>query len=500
MAFRFADRVKETTTVTGTGTLNLGGAATGFQTFVAGVGNSNTCAYLITDGTDWEVGIGTVTSGSPDTLSRDTVLASSNGGSKVNWASGNKDVGVVNPALMMGGGTKHVRSVTSDPSPAKTDHGVLYLGDASGGAFTVTLPAVSAVWAGFEVMVAKTDSGANAVTVDGNGAETINGAATRTLDKQHQAERYVCDGLGWRVLGVTRSAPGDFDVGNDLAVGNDATVAGDLAVTGAITGGIALPRSYLSGFQLSNNGADSAHDIDIAPGAARDSADALNLTLAATMTKRIDGNWAEGSGGGGFPTALTLTTDTWYRVFLIGKTDGTTDAGFDTSATAANLLSDASAYSRYRQIGWVRTYTGTGPDLRQVTQVGDLFLYDNPASLTLDHNASVTADTDTTITVTNAPPGTIARLHLYGENIGNEGFHLNAHPTSAATASHSLSAAPLANMGQSGASLSAPNSGFMSVQIDMPLDASGQFKVRSSSNITLRVLAVGWLDRRGRDD
>lgn len=85
MALNFADRVKETTATTGIGTLNLAGAVTQFQTFLAGIGSGNDCYYgLISgNGTDWEVGLGTVTSGSPNTLSRPTILASSNGGSAI---------------------------------------------------------------------------------------------------------------------------------------------------------------------------------------------------------------------------------------------------------------------------------------------------------------------------------------------------------------------------------------------------------------------------------
>ena len=100
MAFQIADRVKETTTTTGTGTLNLGGAVSQFQTFVAGIGNGNETYYSIEDptGTDWEVGIGTVTSGAPDTLSRDTVISSSNGGSLVNFGAGSKVVFSTQPA------------------------------------------------------------------------------------------------------------------------------------------------------------------------------------------------------------------------------------------------------------------------------------------------------------------------------------------------------------------------------------------------------------------
>lgn len=95
MAYAKANRVFETTTTTGTGSLNLAGAATGFQTFVDGIGNGNTCHYEINNGTDWEVGIGTVTAGSPDVLSRDTVIESTNADAKVNWGSGTKNVFVV---------------------------------------------------------------------------------------------------------------------------------------------------------------------------------------------------------------------------------------------------------------------------------------------------------------------------------------------------------------------------------------------------------------------
>ena len=98
MAFVLADRVKETSTTTGTGTITLAGAQTGYQPFSA-IGNGNTTYYTIAlqGGSEWEVGIGTYTS-SGTTLSRDTVLASSNSGSAVNFSSGTKDVWCDYPA------------------------------------------------------------------------------------------------------------------------------------------------------------------------------------------------------------------------------------------------------------------------------------------------------------------------------------------------------------------------------------------------------------------
>ncbi len=100
MAFVINDRVKETSDTTGTGTLNLAGATTGFETFVAGIGSGNTTYYAITlAGTaEFEVGIGTVTDASPDTLSRDTILSSSNSDSAVNFSSGTKTIFCTIPA------------------------------------------------------------------------------------------------------------------------------------------------------------------------------------------------------------------------------------------------------------------------------------------------------------------------------------------------------------------------------------------------------------------
>lgn len=98
MAFVLKDRVKESTTTVGTGAVALTGAATGFQSFSA-IGDGNNTYYTIAgQGTsEWEVGIGTYTS-STTSLSRDTVLASSNSGSLVSFSAGTKDVFVTYPA------------------------------------------------------------------------------------------------------------------------------------------------------------------------------------------------------------------------------------------------------------------------------------------------------------------------------------------------------------------------------------------------------------------
>jgi hypothetical protein len=96
MALVLRDRVRETTSTTGTGTYTLGGAVTGYEAFSA-VGDGNTTYYACTDGTNWEVGLGTYTA-SGTTLARTTILQSSNSDAAVNWGAGNKDIFVTQPS------------------------------------------------------------------------------------------------------------------------------------------------------------------------------------------------------------------------------------------------------------------------------------------------------------------------------------------------------------------------------------------------------------------
>ena len=97
MTFVIRDRILVTSTTTGTGTFTLGAAVAGYQDFTS-IGNGNTTYYTITDGTDFEVGIGTYTS-SGTTLARTQVLESSNSDALVNWAAGSKNVFVPQPAI-----------------------------------------------------------------------------------------------------------------------------------------------------------------------------------------------------------------------------------------------------------------------------------------------------------------------------------------------------------------------------------------------------------------
>jgi hypothetical protein len=141
------DRVKESSTTTGTGTLTLGGAASGFQSFAV-IGNGNTTYYAIVDSASgaFEVGIGTYTS-SGTTLSRDTVLESSNAGALVNFAAGSKDVFVTYPAersVVGGMGYVENAATVTQSSTINAGHNAISAGPVTiAGGSSVTVPSGS---------------------------------------------------------------------------------------------------------------------------------------------------------------------------------------------------------------------------------------------------------------------------------------------------------------------------------------------------------------------
>ena len=125
MALVIKDRVKETSTTTGTSNLNLAGAVSGFQSFVSGIGDTNTVYYALIDanGTAWEIGLGTVGDASPDTLSRadDDVIASTNSNDRISLSSGTHTVFATYPAgkavyLNASGNLSHTVALATDTS------------------------------------------------------------------------------------------------------------------------------------------------------------------------------------------------------------------------------------------------------------------------------------------------------------------------------------------------------------------------------------------------
>ena len=170
MALIVKDRVQETCSAPGTGTVSLLGAVTGFQTFSSAIGDTNTTFYTIADqtGANWEVGIGTYSS-SGNTLARTTVLASSNGGSLTNFSSGTQNIWGDYPAgrAVYGNGT-----VLVAPSGA-------LLQPSNGGTGQSNLPAAMAALQGFTTTA--TAAGTTTLTSASTFNQVFTGSTTQTI-------------------------------------------------------------------------------------------------------------------------------------------------------------------------------------------------------------------------------------------------------------------------------------------------------------------------------
>lgn len=186
MAFVIADRVRETTSSIGTGAVTLGGPYAGFQPFSV-LGNGNTTYYAIIDPTtgDWEVGIGAYTA-SGNTLSRATVLSSSNSGSLVTFGSGVKDVICTQPS------ERNVYAVGTDvvaangatvPNTLLANSSVTINGNsvALGGSTTVTASTTNALTLG-NYLSGTSFNGSAAVTTDVNASSTNTAGAIVARD------------------------------------------------------------------------------------------------------------------------------------------------------------------------------------------------------------------------------------------------------------------------------------------------------------------------------
>ena len=215
-----------------------------------------------------------------------------------------------------------VRSVSTTTNLTTADDGKFIAADATSAAFVVNLPAASTAGNGFEVVVMKIDSSANAVTTDADGAETINGVADLDLPDQYSAASFRCDGTEWFAHPVTPTTETRI-----------------------------LDPIYIDGFNLTNSSGDADHDVDVAVGTARGIDDNGNIILGTAITKQIDAAFAEGTNQGGLDTG-TVAADTNYHIFAISKADGTADALFSLSETSPTL---PSGFTIKRRIGQTRT-------------------------------------------------------------------------------------------------------------------------------------------------
>jgi hypothetical protein len=194
MALVVNDRVKETSTTNGTGTFDLGGAVSGFESFVTAIGNGNTTYYsIVNENGEFEVGLGTVTDAATDTLSRDTIISSSNSDAAVNFTAGTKNVFCTLPAskaVILDSSGNIVANNGSNLTNLDADN--LASGTLPDARFPATLPAVN----GSALTNLNADNLASGTVPDARFPATLpaaNGSALTALNASNLASGTVPD-------------------------------------------------------------------------------------------------------------------------------------------------------------------------------------------------------------------------------------------------------------------------------------------------------------------
>lgn len=242
-----------------------------------------------------------------------------------------------------------------------------------------------------------------------------------------------------------------------------------------------LSRGMLLGMELSNNVTDAVNDIDVAEGVCRDAANSVDITLSA-MTKRIDATWSAGTNQGGLSSSLTApVNDTWYHVFAI-VVGGSADVGFDTSITAANLVTDHSA-TAYRRIGSVLYGTAT---LEQFIQDGDRFVWVSPPQ---DYAGA--GSTSGALLTCSVPTGVVVYADLSVYCADTAATYAWLRSPSQTNNAASLSNCDIAVTGGSNVS---------DMHKTVSTNTSSQIRHRASAAFTaFDVWTHGWTDTRGRN-
>jgi len=311
MALIVADRVQETTTTTGTGTYTLAGAKDGFQSFAA-VGDGNTCYYAITDGTDWETGIGTFTL-SGTTLARTTIIESSNSDAAVNWGAGSKDIFVTAPAdkTLLVGRNLYADNPSSPTAPSATGTNGIAIGD---GAQALNFDDALAIGA---------SSLANNTQTQAVGRDTsATGSRSSAFGRSATASNSWSTAVGY---GPTASGT------SSLALGRSATAAGDYstAITNSYASGAAAFAAVITN-STSSYGATGANSVAIGQLAKATATNSIAIGDTATSTTANQ-------------IALGGTTDTVQisGAYTLPTSDGTNGQVLTTDGAGAVTFADA---------------------------------------------------------------------------------------------------------------------------------------------------------------
>jgi hypothetical protein len=149
-------------------------------------------------------------------------------------------------------------SKTSNYTVTESDHDKVILVDASGGAVTITLLAAATAGDGFRVAIKKTDNSANAVTIDGNSSETLDGSTTSTLSTQYDTDNLICDGSNWHsILNIGNPTTLTDSNGNEsIILTSTASAVNEFTIVNAATGNAPA---------LSATGGDTDIDVKLTP-------------------------------------------------------------------------------------------------------------------------------------------------------------------------------------------------------------------------------------------
>jgi len=250
--------------------------------------------------------------------------------------------------------------------------------------------------------------------------------------------------------------------------------------------------NYLGGLRLSNN-ATLSNVLDISAGTATNLTNDQYGTIATAMGKNLTASWAEGGTPaaplGGRASSVAVSGTQIYSVFIVMKTTGEADIGFDTDINAVNLLADTTpaGYVRKRRIGYIRSVAGV---ITQFTQAGDVFTFDSPIS-----NVSASS-LDYILATTSAPPNTVGifAYSLLQTSTNSYTIHgkLSSVNTPASITDKSISVIRYA-------SSAAYGNVIQNCLVDNSSRVHAILSVGAHPNTTQQsILTLGWIDNRGQ--